>query len=179
MPARDLPARPNLEQYKKQAKDLLDGVPETNDNTVMRILLESGRLNADSLATLPDAQGRSAIAAAARRGRGAVLPLLQHGRTPALAGVDRFIAACALDDSETIRALLAEEPALRSEVVRQGGTLLAEFAGVGNTAGVRNLLDCGVSPADSMRAIRTSASRATARRSTWPPGAAGRPSSRN
>jgi ankyrin repeat protein len=181
-------------------------VPETTDNTVMRIFLESGRLNADSLATmllrkadwhdpdgvrlllehgadpnrltrwgrtalhqailrdnaaktialllehgadpsLPDAHGRTAVAVAARRGRGAVLMLLQHGRTPALAGVDRLIAACALDDRETIRASIVEEPALRSEVVRQGGTLLAEFAGVGNTAGVRNLLDCGVSPA--------------------------------
>jgi hypothetical protein len=84
---------------------------------------------------------------AARRGRQAALALFGQRGTSALAGVDRLIAACALDDLETMRTLIAGEPALRSELVEQGGTLLAEFAGVGNTAGVRNLLDCGVSPA--------------------------------
>ena len=181
--------------------------PETTDNTTLRILLDSGRLNADSLTTmllrkvdwhdpdglrlvlergadpnrmqpwghsalhhavrrdnsvamielllahgadpsLPDVRdARSASAMAARRGRADVLALFQQRGTSALAGVDRLIAACALDDRETARALIAAEPALRSELVAQGGRLLAEFAGVGNTAGVRNLLDCGVSPA--------------------------------
>lgn len=41
---------------------------------------------------------------------------------------------------------MASEVNLKTELVEQGGTLLAEFAGVGNIAGVRNLLDCGVSP---------------------------------
>jgi ankyrin repeat protein len=181
-------------------------VPETTDNTVMRILLENGRLNADSLTTmllrkadwhdldglrlllehganpnrmqpwgrsalhqavrrdnsiamielllehgadpwLPDTrEGRSAAAMAAHRGRRAVLALFQQRGTSALPAGDRLIAACALDEREAMRTLMANEPALRSELVAQGGTLLAEFAGVGNTAGVRNLLDCGVSP---------------------------------
>ena len=30
MPARDLPARPNIEQYKRQAKDLLKVQPESS-----------------------------------------------------------------------------------------------------------------------------------------------------
>jgi Ankyrin repeats (3 copies) len=83
---------------------------------------------------------------AARRGRRAVLELFQQRGASALQGVDRLIAACALDDRDTMRALIADEPNLSSELVKEDGTLLAEFAGVGNTAGVRNLLDCGVSP---------------------------------
>ena len=181
-------------------------VPETADNTVLRILLESGRLNADSLTTMllrkadwhdleglrlllehganpnrmqpwghsplhqavrrdnsfemiellvehggdpwqPDTRaGRSAASIAAHRGRRAVLELFEQRGPSALAGVDRLIAACALDDRRTMSALMADTPALRLELAKQGGTLLAEFAGVGNTAGVRNLLDCGVSP---------------------------------
>jgi ankyrin repeat protein len=180
-------------------------VPETTDNTVLRILLASGRLNADSVTTmllrkadwhdldgvrllldhgadpnrvtrwgysalhqavrrdnsleivelllehganpsLPDSrEGRSATAIAARRGRRAVLALFQQREPSALAGFDRLIAACALDDRETIDMLMANEPALVSQLIREGGKLLAEFAGVGNAAGVRNLIECGVS----------------------------------
>jgi ankyrin repeat protein len=182
-------------------------VPENYDNAVMKILLESGRLNDTSLSwmllrktdwhdlegvrlvvkhnakpnlmtrfgdnglhhairrdnslqtiellldygadpALPNARdGRSATAMAAHRGRGDVLALFtQRGIALDGDGVDRLIAACAMDDRETIRSLTANEPGLKSQLVAQGGTLLAEFAGVGNTAGVRNLLDCGVSP---------------------------------
>ena len=60
-------------------------------------------------------------------------------------GADALIAACARDDQDTVQALTAAEPQLKSEVIGQGGTLLAEFSGVGNLAGVRNLLDLGVS----------------------------------
>ena len=182
-------------------------VPETYDNAVMKILLESGTLNDTSLTwmllrktdwhdleglrlvlehnadpnkisrfgdnglhhgirrdnslnmiellldhgaepALPNTRdGRSATAMAAHRGRGDVLGLLtQRGVALDCRGVDRLIAACALDDRETIRSLMAKMPGLEAEIVDRGGTLLAEFAGVGNTAGVRNLLDCGVSP---------------------------------
>jgi hypothetical protein len=62
-----------------------------------------------------------------------------------LTGVDALIAACARDHKETIRSLTAAEPQLNLRMGEQGGTLLAEFAGVGNLAGVRNLLDAGVS----------------------------------
>ena len=182
-------------------------VPETYDNAVLRILLESGRLNDTSLSWLllrktdwhdlegvrlvleynaaPNTMtvfgdnalhhairrdnslktiellldygadpaisnardGRSATAMAAHRGRGDVLALFtQRGIALDCSGIDRLIAACAMDDRDTVRSLMATAPGLKAALVEKGGTLLAEFAGVGNTAGVRHLLDCGVSP---------------------------------
>jgi ankyrin repeat protein len=182
-------------------------VPETYDNTVLRILLESGTLNDRSLtwlllrktdwhdlegvrlvlshhanpntvtffgdnalhhairrdngleiieslldygaapAILNTRDGRSAAAMAAHRGRGDVLALFtKRGIALDLSGVDRLIAACATDDRDTVRSLLATASGLEADLVERAGTLLAEFAGVGNTAGVRNLFDCGVSP---------------------------------
>jgi ankyrin repeat protein len=89
--------------------------------------------------------GRSATIMAAHRGRGDVLALFeQRGLALDLDGVDRLIAACARDDREAILALSAGEPALVAEIIAQGGNLLAEFAGVGNVAGMRNLLSLGV-----------------------------------
>ena len=180
-------------------------VAETYDNTVLTILLESGKLNGVSLSTLllrkcdwhdaegvrlmlehgadpnrltgwgltalhqavrrdnslqiierlldygadptlPNRDGRSAIAIAARRGRADALDLFERrGIAIKLNGVEALIAACARDDKEGIRSLTAAEPAVRAEVIARGGTLLAEFSGVGNLAGVRNLLDLGVS----------------------------------
>jgi ankyrin repeat protein len=181
-------------------------VPETYDNTVMKILLESGKLNALSLTWMlvrktdwhdeqglrlllesgadPNAMtkwgdnalhhairrdnsskmiellldhaadpalkntrdGRSATAMAARRGRGDVLALLQQRGVPLdFHSLDRLIAACARGHREAIGLLLAQEPHLANELVAQGGTLLAEFAGNNNVAGLRCLLDFGVS----------------------------------
>lgn len=182
-------------------------VAETRDNTVLQILLESGKLNARSLSTLllrkcdwhdpegvrlllehganpnlitdwgrsalhqavrrdnsltileclldygadpslPDRHGVSAIAIAAHRGRGAALDLFeQRGAAIHLTGVDALLAACARDRQETILSLITAEPQLRTLIIEHGGTLLAQFASVGNLAGVRNLLDLGVSPA--------------------------------
>ena len=59
-------------------------------------------------------------------------------------GVERLIAACATDDADAIQAITAHEPQLAGEVLAEGGKLLAEFAGNGNTDGVRRLLDLGV-----------------------------------
>lgn len=180
-------------------------VAETRDNTVLKILLESGKLNTKSLCTLllrkcdwhdhdgvrlmlehgadpnwitgwgrgalhqavhrdnnlstiallldygadpalPERHGISSVAMAARRGRGAALDLFeQRGTAIALNGVDALIAACARDRKETIESLTAAEPQLKTELIAQGGTLLAEFSGGGNLAGVRHLLDLGVS----------------------------------
>jgi ankyrin repeat protein len=183
-------------------------VPESDDNTVMRVLLESGRLSPTSLTwmllrktdwhdpeglrlllerganpaemtpfgdnalhhairrdnslemiaqlvdhgadpRLPNRRdGRSAVAMAARRGRRDVLALFAGQNHPLqLAGLDRLIAACADGDGDAIRGLDAQEPSLMAELRSEGGTLLAEFAGVGNLTGVRSLLDCGISPA--------------------------------
>src|SRR5439155_426539 len=88
---------------------------------------------------------RSAVAMAARRGRGDVLQLFERrGVAIELQGVERLIAACARNDAAAIRSIAAREPQLVREVVAEGGKLLAEFAGTWNTAGVRQLLDLGV-----------------------------------
>jgi len=179
-------------------------VIETYDNSVLRILLESGRFNKQSLAVAllrkcdwhdlnglqlvlengadpnwmsgwgltafhqalrrdnrlamiellldygadplqPSREGTSAILIAARRGRADALDLFEKRGMPIqLSGLDQLIAACARDDKTTIRSLIAAGPQLKSELTERGGTLLAEFAGNGNAAGVRDLLDLGV-----------------------------------
>jgi ankyrin repeat protein len=180
--------------------------PESYDNAALRVLVESGKLTADSLTTMLvrkadwhdyqgikylleqgadpnrptqwkvtalqhalrrdnqiasidlmldhgadptlrcELEGRSGIAMAARRGRGGVLASLQRrGIALNLEGVDRLIAACALNDADAIRSLTASEPELADQLKAESGTLLAEFAATANTHGVRNLLDLGVS----------------------------------
>src|SRR5213080_2750699 len=89
--------------------------------------------------------GRSVVAMAARRGRGDVLELFaRRGFAIELQGVERLLAACARNDAVAVRATAAREPQLVRAVVAQGGKVLAEFAGVDNTDGVRHLLDLGV-----------------------------------
>jgi hypothetical protein len=122
-----------------------------------------------------DRDGRSAIAIAARRGRGDALRLFEQRGTPfALYGVDRLIAACAKGDRQSIERLVASEPHLVEELIREGGTLLAELASNGNVDGLRCLLDLGVSPsALTVRAMRISTSLRTAQHCTWLHGAPG------
>jgi ankyrin repeat protein len=89
--------------------------------------------------------GQSATAMAARRGRGDVLDSLERRGVPIeLQGVDQLIAACARSDDATVRAIAEGEPQLVSEVLAEGGTLLARFAGTASINGVRHLLDLGV-----------------------------------
>ena len=89
--------------------------------------------------------GKSAASIAARRGRGDVLRLLaERGFDVKLEGVEGLIAACAMADDAAIGALVAAEPHLAVDLVAEGGTLLVEFAGNGNTEGVQRLLDLGV-----------------------------------
>jgi ankyrin repeat protein len=89
--------------------------------------------------------GLSAVARAARHGRGDVLDLFARRGVPvALAGADRLIAACARGDDQSVRAIAADDPRLVGDVLAMGGELLARFAGTGNLAGVRALLDLGV-----------------------------------
>jgi ankyrin repeat protein len=188
-------------------------VVETYDNTVMKILVESGKLNDTSMTTLllrktdwhdfegikwllehgadpnrathwgrtafhhavlrdnsfeiiemllelgadqtlvaaqPETHRKagpamSGLAMTARRGRGDVLELIERWGIPIeLQGVERLIAACARNDAAKVRAIAAGEPELVRELLAQGGKLLAEFAGVGNTDGVRLLIELGV-----------------------------------
>jgi ankyrin repeat protein len=182
--------------------------PETYDNGALRVLVESGKMNEESLATMllrkadwhdvegmkyllehgadPNRMtrwhhtalqhalrrdnalekiemllehgadpllknrldGKTGVAMATRRGRGDVLEAFERRGIPMeFDGVERLIAACARNDGKAIRAITAGEPALVGELLSQGGTLLAEFAGVGNTGGVRQLLDLGVNVA--------------------------------
>jgi ankyrin repeat protein len=89
--------------------------------------------------------GATAIERAARKGRGDLLNLFEQRGFPLdLQGVDRLIAACALDDDRTVRDIRQREPQLVRELLAQGPTLLAEFSGTWNTGGVRHLLDLGV-----------------------------------
>jgi hypothetical protein len=90
-------------------------------------------------------KGMSGVALAARKGRGDVLEAFERRGIPiALQGVDRLIAACARDDTAQVREIMAREPKLVGELLAEGSTLLAEFTGTWNTAGVRHLLDLGV-----------------------------------
>ncbi len=89
--------------------------------------------------------GRSAVSIAARRGRGDVLALFERRAIPIeLEGVERLIASCARNNAAAVRSIAEREPQLVNELVAEGGTLLAEFAGNGNTGGVLHLLDLGV-----------------------------------
>jgi ankyrin repeat protein len=89
--------------------------------------------------------GKSAFAIAACRGRGDVLELFERRGIPiTLQGVERLIAACATNDAARVRAIAAGEPHLVRELLAEGGTLLAEFAGTANTEGIQRLLELGV-----------------------------------
>jgi ankyrin repeat protein len=116
-------------------------VRRDNRLAMIELLLDYG---ADP--AIPNREGRSAILIAAQRGRADALDLFEKRGTPInLSGVDALIAACARDQKDTIRSLMAAEPQLKRDLIDHGGTLLAEFSGVGNVAGVRNLLDLAVS----------------------------------
>ncbi len=176
--------------------------PETYDNAAMKVLVGSGKLTPDSLATMllrkadwhdyegikwlldqrvdPNqmtrwgytalhqavrrdneiriiealldhgadpallAKGQSAISMAAQNGRGDVLELFARRGIPVvLDGADKLLAVCARNDAASVRAIAEHEPGLVSEVIAKAGKMLGKFAGIGNTVGVRNLLDLG------------------------------------
>jgi ankyrin repeat protein len=121
---------------------LHQAVRRDNALKTMELLMDHG---ADP--TVRDDRGLSAIAIAARRGRAGALDLFEkRGVKMDLAGVDALIAACARDRMDDLFALAGP---WRAMMIEHGGTLLAQFAGVGNLAGVRNLLDLGV-PVDAL-----------------------------
>jgi ankyrin repeat protein len=188
--------------------------PEGYDNTIVKILLESGKLNSVSLSTMllrktdwhdekgirlllehgadpnfstrwggntlhhalrrdndlaiiellldykadpalkNSSDGKSALAIAARRGRGDVLIMLERrGVHIDLTGADQLIAACARCNRESIKLLRESQPNLVQEVIAEGGTLLADFAGSGNLEGVQCLLDLGVNISDLYKKV--------------------------
>jgi len=128
---------------------LHNAILSDNALDIIEVLLDHGA-DPTLIADRPDRwartlAGRSAVAMAARRGRGDVLASLERRGIPIeLHGVDRLIAACARNDAAGVRSIATREPHLVRELVAQGGKLLAEFAGTWNTEGVGHLLDLGV-----------------------------------
>lgn len=117
------------------------------DNAIKNVTL---LLDHGANPALKEREGRSSTAIAAQRGRSDVLLLLEErGIDWELEGADRLIAACATANDAAIQELTTDEPDLKDEVLAHGGQLLAEFAGNGNTEGVKRLLDAGV-PSDAL-----------------------------
>jgi ankyrin repeat protein len=117
-----------------------------NDLDIIKLLLDHG---ADP-ALRED--GLTAIARAVRNGRSDLLAVFERRGVPfELEGVDRLLAACARNDSATMRAIAQAEPQLVRDLLAQGGSHLGKFATAGNTDGARQLLDLGV-PVDALYA---------------------------
>lgn len=128
---------------------LHNAVLRDNHISIIDALLEHGAdptlLSAHPHRWFSTTPGRSAIAMAARRGRGDALESFQRRGFPIeLDGAERLVAACARNDSAAVREITRNESALVGQMKAEGGKLLAEFAGVGNTSGVVQLLDLGV-----------------------------------
>lgn len=93
---------------------------------------------------LEDKNGTVPGADAARRGRADVLDLFEkRGFSIALEGEDAFLAACARTDESAARSLAAQDASLVARLQSQNPGMLADFAGAGNTAAVRLMLDLG------------------------------------
>jgi ankyrin repeat protein len=125
--------------WNRRSSPLHHAIARDNDLEIIELLVDYG---ADPTVALGEMTG---IARAAHRGRRDLLELFRRRGFPIeLRGVDRLIAACALDEKERIRTIRQQEPALVTELLAQGARLLAELAATANDAGVENLLDLGV-----------------------------------
>ncbi len=128
---------------------LHNAILSDNALEIVEVLLDHGA-DPTLIASRPDryqqgSPGKSAVAMAARRGRGDVLTLFERRGIPLeLDGVERLLAACATNDTAAVRSVAEHEPQSVRELMAEGGRLLASFAGVGNVEGIRQLLDLGV-----------------------------------
>lgn len=114
-----------------------------NDLEIIQLLLDHG---ADP-AQLVD--GVSAIVAAARAGRGDVLDAMARRGIPLrIGGGDALLAACARGHGPAVRTITETLPAALDDVHANASTVMARFAGNGNSAGLRMLLDLGL-PVDA------------------------------
>lgn len=140
-------ADPNrLTQWGKTA--LHNALLSDNAIEIIELLLDHGadpRIPGTRPEVARSAASLSPASIAARRGRGDALKSFERRRIPIeFDGVERLIAACARNDGAVVRSIAERDPALVKALQAQGGKLLAEFAGNGNTDGVRWLLDLGV-----------------------------------
>lgn len=93
---------------------------------------------------LESKHGVSAYAAAALMGRGDVLDLFdKRGLEIPLEGAAGFLAACARGDADSASAMVRERPELIDEAKAAAPSAVPHFAGAGNTAGLKILLDNG------------------------------------
>ena len=72
--------------------------------------------------------------------------LLAHGASDELSPLERFIAACARADRPAAEAILAAQPALRSELRPEHHQMLHRPAESGNAAVLETMLGCGFDP---------------------------------
>lgn len=122
---------------------LQHAIDRDNALDIIQLLLDHG---ADPLQS---AHGRTAIALAARVGRGDILDAMTRRGLPlALEGGDLLLAACARGHGPTVRTLGDTMPAAVDAVHRVAAYSLARFAGNGNSSGLRLLLDLGL-PVDA------------------------------
>lgn len=132
---------------------LSHAIRSDNRSEIITLLLDGGANAATSDHTAPtegmSSSGMSAITHAAWTGRGDLLRLFaSRGYSLPSQGVDALVAACALGDAPRVAQLVADEPNLAMGVRNRGGLLMARFAGVGNSEGIRLLLELGV-PVDA------------------------------
>lgn len=105
-------------------------IKRDNDIANIRAMLDHG---ADP--TLVNSKGISAIHLAAKRGRDDILTMFRERGYSLESDEQTSIAiACALNEMDGVRG----------KGIQDGGSLLSEFAGNGNSAGVLNLLSLGV-----------------------------------
>lgn len=134
-------ANPNL-AHRRWVTPLAHAIQRDNDLPIIALLIDHG---ADFAARHPELPV-TPLGLAARRGRGDILQLVeQRGKSFPLAGLDALLAACATGNEDAIRGIeLATSPII-DELKRDGGQILAEFAGNDNARGVELLLDLGIS----------------------------------
>ena len=128
---------------------LHNAILSDNALAIVELLLDHG---ADPLAiaTRPERGSpvlghRTAVAMAARRGRGDALDAFaRRGFSIEVQGLERLLSACARRDAAAAHAIAAAEPLIVTQVQADGGRYLAWFAGVDNARGVGLLIDLGV-----------------------------------
>ena len=114
-----------------------------DDLEIIQLLLDHG---ADPQQPV---DGVTAVAAASRLGRGDVLDAMARRGVPlALGGGDALLAACARGHGPAARRIADLQSAAVDEVHAMAGQLLVRFAGNGNSAGLRLLLEIGL-PVDA------------------------------